>query len=255
VIARVSGWGQDGPWAQRPGHDLNYQGLAGLVASQPLSGNAPAMPGFQAADLAGALVAALGIVAALVERTRNNRGKVLDVSLAESALSLHHPHITSLTAEGRTARPGGELLTGALPVYGTYRCADGQYLTVGALEPKFQAALAAEVGVPSRAALVGAFGQESRDVWVERLEQACVAPVLTATELADHPHWAARKSLVRLGQASFVRPPFAPASWSPGPVAKVGEHGRDILLEAGFSKSETQSLVESRVVAGPWTSS
>lgn len=248
VIARLSGFGQTGPWAQRPGHDLNYAGLAGMLAAAGLAADGPHVPPVQGADLGGALVAALGIVSALLARERTGRGRILDVSLTEAALSLHAPHVATLTAEGRAARPGGELLTGVLPVYGTYRCADGRYLTVGALEPRFQQELMERVGTVDRAGLREAFAAHPRDYWVELLEEACTGPVLDPGELADHLHLAEREAVLRLGRTTFVRPPLSPADWRPGPVAKLGEHGAEILAMAGVDAHELAQLREAGVV-------
>ena len=243
VVARLSGFGQTGPWASRAGHDLNYQALAGVLAMAGLNADgAPHAPPVQAADLGGALLAAFGIVSALLARERTGRGRVLDVSLAEAALSLVSPHVSTLTAEARPARPGGELLTGAVPVYGTYRCKDGRWITVGALEPRFQAALAAEVGPIDQAALREVFATRDRDDWVDALEEACAAPVLDPGELADHPQLAARGAVQRLGRTTFVRPPLAPADWAVGDVAKLGQHSAEILGEAGFSAEDLAAL-------------
>jgi len=243
VVARLSGFGQTGPWSDRPGHDLNYEALAGVLSMAGLNPDgAPHVPPVQAADLGGALVAAFGITAALLARERTGRGRVLDVSLTEAALSLVSPHVTTLTAEGRAARPGGELLTGAVPVYGTYCCADGRWLTVGALEPRFQQALATHVGPVDQAALRQTFATRDRDAWVELLSQACTAPVLDPGELADHPHLAARGAVQRLGRTTFVRPPLAPDDWAPGEIASLGQHTDAILDQAGLSAAERQAL-------------
>lgn len=249
IVARLSGFGQTGPWSDRPGHDLNYVALAGGLSMGGLhDGGAPHVPGLQAADLSGALVAAMGIGAALFERERSGTGRVLDVSLNEAALSLISPHITSLTSEGRPARPGGELLTGGVPIYGTYRCADGRWLTVGALEPRFQQALVSQVGAVDQEHLRETFASRPRDEWVELLDQACTAPVLDPGELADHAHLAARGAVQRLGTTTFVRPPLAPSDWAPGEVARLGQHTDLILDEAGLSAAERQSLRDERAV-------
>lgn len=244
VVARLSGFGQDGPWSSRPGHDLNYVGLAGMLGFSTPTPEAPAVPPLQAADLGGALVAAFGVCAALVARASTGRGRVLDVSLTEAALSMMAPHIATLTADGREPRPGGEMLTGALPIYGTYRCADGRMLTVGALEPQFQAALSAQVGPVDQASLRAAFAARPRDAWVELLAGACVGPVLLPSELADHPHFRARGAVRRLGRTSFVRPPLAPSDWRPGAVARLGEHTDAILDEAGLGAARRADLRE-----------
>jgi crotonobetainyl-CoA:carnitine CoA-transferase CaiB-like acyl-CoA transferase len=249
VVARLSGYGQDGPWRDRPGHDLNYVGVSGALALSARADDGPHVPPVQLGDLGAALVAAMGIAAALFDRERTGRGRILDVSMTEAALSLAAPHVSTLTAEGRRARPGGELLTGGVPVYGTYVCADGRWLTVGALEPRFQRALGAEVGTLTREGLRDAFATRTRDEWVELLAQACVGPVLDPGELADHPQLAARGAVCRLGRATFVRPPLARADWAPGPVASLGEHSDVILAEAGLQPDEIAELRSGGIVA------
>jgi alpha-methylacyl-CoA racemase len=236
IVARISGYGQSGPWRSRPGHDVNYLGLSGALADTVQAGDGRGVPGVQVADMAGALTAALGIAAALVGRAQGHGGRVLDISLAEAALAAYGPHVATLTADQRDARPGGELLSGALPTYGTYRCADGRWLTVGALEPKFQALLAETTGTVQREGLAQVFASADRDVWVERLAEACVGPVLAATEVQDHPQHAARGAVVVRGHTTFVRPPLGPQDWAPGPVAAVGEHTELVLREAGVAE-------------------
>ena len=208
VVARISGFGQTGPWANRAGHDLNYVGLAGVLARETGAAPPPPPP-VQVSDFAGALVAAQQICASLFARERTGQGAVLDIALAQSAMSLMAPLVAALTSEGREPRPNGEALTGAIPFYDTFKCQDGLLLTVGSLEPKFQQALMGVVGADfSREALTSVFATEPRDVWVERLEGACVAPALGLNELASHPHWQARKALHSEGSTSWVRPPM-----------------------------------------------
>jgi alpha-methylacyl-CoA racemase len=229
VVARLSGYGQTGPWAQRPGHDVNYVGLAGL----PNWGENCATPAAQIADTAGAQVAALGVVSALFGRHATGEGAVLDISLAEAALGVMGPHIAMASQERRAANPGRELLTGLLPSYGTYLCGDGKWLTVGALEPKFQAELSAQVGSLTRDDLRSVFRSQPRDEWCELLAKACVGPSLEPDEIAQHPQHAFRDSARKLGQATFVRPPFSGADWHTGTVPDLGQHSREILVEAG----------------------
>jgi alpha-methylacyl-CoA racemase len=250
VVARLSGFGQTGPWAQRPGHDVNYAGLAGLIApAAATAAGAPAPLPVQAADLSGALVAAMGVSAALFARERTERGQILDVSLTEAALSLMAPHVAVQTTAGRDAAPGGDLLSGGLPVYGVYRCADGALLTVGALEPKFQQRLrelSPDLGAPALRAL---FATRPRDAWVEALADACAGPALGAGELGDHPQHAARGAIARLGATSFVRPPLAAPGWAPAPAPGLGAHTDRILAEAGLSQIAIDAARASGLVA------
>jgi alpha-methylacyl-CoA racemase len=243
VIARVSGFGQTGPWRDRPAHDLNYVGLTGALAMAATPGPLPV----QVADLGGALVAAMGIAAALYGREKTGRGRVLDVSLTESALSIVAPHVLAHSADGKEPVPGGEILSGGLPMYGTYRCADGKWLTVGAVEPKFQMAVASATGAMSRPDLEAAFAKKTRDEWVDALADACTGPALGILELADHPQLRDRRAVVRLGKATWVAPPLAEGP-AQGEVPKLSEHADAILGEAGFSDAERAALRSQGVV-------
>lgn len=232
IVARISGYGQTGPWRDRPGHDLNFMGLSGalaLAAPGP-AGHAP-LP-VQIADLAGAQVAASGICAALFARERSGSGRVLDISLAEAALSFMSIWVPGATAEGRDPEPGKGILHGGVPLYGTYRCADGAWLTLGALEPKFQAALTAHTGGVSRSELEAAFATRPRDAWIADLAEACTSEVLGPNGLHEHPQLRERGAVVRLGQTTWVCPPFGAVVDEPLP--RVGEHTDAILGEAGI---------------------
>lgn len=249
IYARLSGFGQTGPWRRRPGHDLNYVGLTGMIDAMARVGPGVALPGAQLADFMGAQVAASGIAAALFARERTGEGAVLDVSLTESALWALGPALASATASGHDPAPAAGPLSGGLAGYGTYRCADGRYLTVGALEPRFQAELEAQVADPSSAAaLADAFAREPRDVWVARLSEACVGPVLAPREVPQHPIFAERGVFRQLGAASFVHPPLG--TWPEGAaVPRLGEHTRAIARDlAGLSDAQIDALVDSGAI-------
>ncbi|MFT4625309.1 MAG: alpha-methylacyl-CoA racemase [Myxococcota bacterium] len=238
VVARLSGFGQAGGWQDRVGHDINYVGVAGLLSAAAHDANGPALPPVQVADFGGASVAAMGIAAALFERERERAagrsgGRVLDVSLAEAALVPMAPLVLSCTADGRPPVPGGEVLTGALPIYGCYACADGKWITVGALEPKFQAELVRATGGLDREHLASVFRTATRDEWVERLSGACVGPVLMPDELAGHSAFAGRGAVERLGSTTWVRAPFA--TGPAGSLPALGEHTEAVLSEAGLA--------------------
>ncbi|MCB9778203.1 MAG: CoA transferase [Alphaproteobacteria bacterium] len=232
VVASISGFGQDGPLRDAPGHDLGYLGLTGAVSLWPAHDGVPDLPPVQLADLVGgALTAALSITGALVARATTGRGRWLDVSMTEGALALMAPQLAA-TAAGQRIRAGGEPLTGALAVYACYRCSDDGIVAVAALEPKFQQALAAGLrrvlgrDIPlERAALADAFALRPRDAWCADLADACVTPVLTPEQVLEHPLHRARGSISGHGVDARVRAPFADAPVGgavPGASAPAG---------------------------------
>ncbi|WP_122817795.1 CaiB/BaiF CoA transferase family protein [Nocardioides pantholopis] len=208
VYARMTGWGQDGPWADRAGHDINYLGLTGALHA--IGEERPVPPLNLVGDFGGgSLYLALGIAAALTRRARTGVGCELDTAIVDGASSLMQL-IWSLRAEGRWQdQRSSNLLDGGTPYYRTYRCADGGWMAVGALEPAFYAQLLAGLGldpaaVPDRddttqwarltKVLEDAFSAESRTHWEQVFEgtDACTTPVLSMAEAPHHPHLAAR---------------------------------------------------------------
>ena len=134
----ISGYGQDGPYRDRAGHDINYLGYAGVLDQIGSEGGDPAIPNFQIADLlGGALTAAMGILAAVLEAQRTGLGRYIDVAMADSVLAHTYFTMLRLNDVGHSAPRGSDLLNGGLPCYATYRCADGRHMAVGALEGKF----------------------------------------------------------------------------------------------------------------------
>ena len=215
-------------YRQRVGHDVNYLAMTGILSAHEMVGGHHALPASQIADLSGAMSAAMGVCAALFARTSTGKGRVLDISLTESAMAMWAPMLSGFMANGKTPTPGGELLTGGSSLYGTYECRDGQFIALGVIEPKFQSALKALVGDLSRENLEETFRTKPRDYWVSVLTDACVSPVLSVNEVPHHPHHVARKII----DSGFVQPPIGRNDGHP---SQLGEDGKDILLECGFS--------------------
>ncbi len=210
VVASLTGWGQTGPMAALPGHDLGFLALAGIFG-----GGEPTVPRMQWGDLAGGgLVAALRILAAV----HAGRGGWLDIAMLDGLVGLQQTQFATLAAGGAP----DELLTGGSPVYGVYRCADGGFVTVAALEPRFLEPLArAAAGDLSREALARLFASRSRKAWLQELGDACVVPVLRPAEVAVDSQVATRGLFTPEG---FVHPPTGPV-W--GAVPGLGEHSVD----------------------------
>ena len=134
----ISGYGQDGPYKDLAGHDINYLGYAGVLDQIGREGGDPALPNFQIADLlGGALTAAMGILAAVLDAQRSGQGRYIDVAMTDSVLAHTYFSMLRLNDAGHSAPRGSDLLSGGLPCYATYRCADGRHMAVGALEGKF----------------------------------------------------------------------------------------------------------------------
>jgi alpha-methylacyl-CoA racemase len=252
VYARMTGWGQDGPWAQHAGHDLNYLALTGALHAFGRAGGPPVFPVNLVADFGGgSMLVLVGILAALVERERSGRGQVVDAAMVDG-VGLLSQMLWSLRGQGLWSdERGTNLLDGGAPFYDVYPCADGRWVAVGALEPQFYAALLAGLGLADadlpaqhdragwpalRAAFAAAFATRSRDDWVASFEgtDACVTPVLAPGEVAEHPHVAARRSLVEVDgvlQAApaprFSRTPADP----PAPPGPRGGDARAVLAE------------------------
>ncbi len=147
VYAAITGYGQDGPYRDAAGHDLNYLAYAGVLDQTGAAGGAPTMSNVQIADLAGgALTAATGILAALLGARISGEGTFVDSSMLDGSLALQPIALAGLRSRGHTQKRGADMLTGALPNYQVYKCRDGRYLAVGALEPKFFARLLTALG-------------------------------------------------------------------------------------------------------------
>src|SRR5574343_1226621 len=204
----ISGYGQDGPYKDLAGHDINYLGYAGVLDQIGLEGSAPAIPNFQIADLlGGAMTAVMGILAAVFDAQRSGKGRQVDVSMTDSVLAHTYFAMLRLNDVGRSAPRGTDFLSGGLPCYATYRCADDRYMAVGALESKFWALCCATLGQPAwvgrqwdpvlRDEMAALFASAPRDVWAERFAtvDCCVTPVLSPEEALENLHLN-RKSVV-----------------------------------------------------------
>jgi alpha-methylacyl-CoA racemase len=269
VYGRMTGWGQDGPLAQAAGHDITYAAVAGALAHLGRAGQPPTPPLNLVADFGGGgMLLALGLVAGLLHAQRTGEGQVVDAAMVDGTALLMAPFFGASAMGYWSDERGTNLLDSGAPFYDVYRCQDGGEVAVGALEPQFYAALLDVLGLDPatlpdqqdqdrwpelRAAFTAAFASRPRAEWLARAEgrDACLAPVLTMREAANHPHVAARGTVVEVDGVPqpapaprFSRTPLGP----PGPSATAGEHTDEVLLAAGFSAAEVADLRAAGVV-------
>ncbi|MFN2537852.1 MAG: CaiB/BaiF CoA transferase family protein [Mycobacteriales bacterium] len=269
VYARMTGWGQDGPMASRAGHDINYIALAGALEPLGRAGERPHAPVNLLGDFGGGgMLLALGILAALHERTRSSRGQVVDAAMIDGA-ALLTAQLHGMRAQGVwDDRRGTNLLDGGAPFYDTYVTADGGYISVGALERRFYAQLLqglglADAGLPEqmdrtgwprlRAAFASVFLRRTRREWMDVFADldACVSPVWSLGEAPHDVHLAARGTFVSVDN----RPQPAPAprfsrtsAATPEPAPVPGAHSRAALRDWGFAEQEVAALLADGVV-------
>lgn len=236
IYGRMTGWGQEGPLAQRAGHDINYIALTGALAAIGPASGPPLPPLNLAGDFGGgSLFLAFGIVAALYERERSGRGQVIDAAIVDG-VSHMMSLCTGLAASGfLSLQRQDSLLAGAAPFYRCYTCADGKDLAIGPLEPRFYEELLDKIGAPRQwrkeqydrttwaarsEQLAAIFAARDRDSWCKLLggTDSCVAPVLTVTEAPSHPQMAARQTFVH-GHGAPHPAPAPRFSRTPGAIS------------------------------------
>ncbi|WP_374113380.1 CaiB/BaiF CoA transferase family protein [Frankia sp. AgB1.8] len=270
VYARMTGFGQDGPYARSPGHDINYVALAGALEPLRRSGQPPAPPLNLLGDYGGGgMLLVVGVLAALVERAVSGRGQVVDAAMVDG-VALLTTLLHGMRAEGSWSDdPGQNILGLAAPFYNVYETADGRHVAVGAGEHQFYSRLLGLIGLDDEAEaelvrgqsdpatwpaardqLAGVFRTRTLDEWSKLLESTdtCFTPILTPAEAAHHPHNLARGTFVDVDGVvqpapapRFSRTPSGPVS----PPAAAGEHTRKALLAWGFSDAEIAGLLTS----------
>ena len=255
VYARMTGWGQDGPWARVAGHDLTYIAVAGVLHGLGQQPDRPHFPSNLVGDFgAGSLYLVVGLLAALIEARASGRGQVVDAAIVDGAAHLNAMHAGFLAGGLATEKRASGTLDGGVPYYGVYETADGRHMAVGSLEPDFYQRLLDGLGldadVPDRAdptshealreRIAARFRQRTQAHWCEVFDgtDACVAPVLPPTEAARHPQLRARRTYVEhegvLQPAPAPRFSRTPGALTTGPSAP-GAHTRDALTAWGVS--------------------
>ncbi len=251
VYGRVTGWGQDGPLSQSAGHDINYLGLTGLLHGIGPK-ERPVVPVNYIADYAGGgMMLAFGMVAALLAVQRGAAGQVIDAAMTDGA-ALIGALTYGLRAAGawRDEREAN-ILDGGDPAYGIYRCLDGKFLSIGAVEPQFRASLFKGLALPSDATredIAAVIATRGRDAWTSHFAgtDACIGPVLDLEEAPVHPHNIARRTFLDL-DGVFQPAPAPRYSRSivdrPEPPRREGADGAAILGELGYGGDEIERIL------------
>ena len=278
VYGRMTGWGQDGPLAQAPGHDINYIALTGALHAIGPTGGKPVPPLNLVGDFGGgSLFLAFGIVSAILNARQTGQGQVVDAAMVDGATSLMSAYLTyremGIMDNGLA---GTSALGGAAHYYDTYETKDGKYVSIGAIEPQFYRDLIDRLDLDEdvfgkagakihpgakhdprwpelKAILADKFKTKTRDEWTAALQDSdiCFAPVLTLSEAQTHPHNTARNAYIPVGDhmqnAPAPRFSATPAA-APVPAGKAGEDNRAVLAELGISDAEFDALKDKGVV-------
>lgn len=263
VYGRMTGWGQDGPLAEQPGHDINYISLTGVLHSVGRADEPPAIPLNLAGDFGGgALYLALGVVSALLESRTSGRGQVVDAAMVDGSASLMTLFYGLFAAGYWTDERGVNRLDSGAPWYNVYETADGGWISVGANESRFWRNLLRIMGLDEaelpdqhdkaqwpamRERFTAVFRTRTRDEWCALAagQQACLTPVLSLTEAPHHAHLRARGTFLEVD--GVVQPAPAPRfSRTPGviqrPPAEPGDHTDEVLRDWGFTPAELTAL-------------
>ncbi|MGZ8288169.1 MAG: CaiB/BaiF CoA transferase family protein [Telluria sp.] len=269
VYGRVTGWGQDGPLAQAAGHDLNYIALTGMLHAMGREGSPPPPPLNLVGDFGGgAMMLAFGVVCAVLESRVSGKGQVVDAAMTDGA-SLLGAMMYGFRAFGEwTGKREANLLDGGAPVYDSSACADGKFITIGAIEPQFYALLLQLAGIADpafdsqmdrsqwpglKAKFAAVFKTRTRDEWCAALEgtDVCFAPVLDMAEAPAHPHNRARGTFVEVD--GVTQPAPAPRFSRTMPEtgiapAAAGTHSAAILRDWGWTPEQVEALAQRSVI-------
>lgn len=272
VYGRMTGWGQEGPMAQAAGHDINYISLAGALHAIGAKGGKPVPPLNLVGDFGGGgMLLAFGLVCAMLEAQKSGKGQVVDAAMVDGAAILMAMFFTMKGMGAFKDERGSNLLDSGAHFYDTYETSDGKYVSIGSIEPQFYALLLEKAGLDKnefaaqmdqsawpdlKAKVTAAFKTRTRDEWCEIMEgsDVCFAPVLSLTEVQEHPHNAHRQTFVE--QDGLIQPAPAPRFSRTSAVLghgarRAGEDSRLVLEQAGVDSNEIDSLVNAGVISLP----
>ena len=270
VYGRMTGWGQYGPLSQAAGHDINYISLTGALNAVGREGEVPVHPLNLVGDFGGgALYLAMGVLAAIIEAKSSGRGQIVDCAMTDGSASLMSMFYGMKSMGGWSEERGTNAIDTGSHYYNVYETADGKYISIGSIEPKFYQEMLEKTGLVDddtladqqdrdnwpdmKARFSEIFKTKSRDQWCQIMEgsDVCFAPVLNMQESIDHPHNIARETFVEVG--GVVQPAPAPRfSVTPSEISKPpsapGEDTDRVLKDWGFNEEEVASLQGNNVV-------
>jgi crotonobetainyl-CoA:carnitine CoA-transferase CaiB-like acyl-CoA transferase len=262
VYCSLSGYGQEGPYQQRAGHDFNYLSIGGAFSLNGRPGKKPAPYGLPVADLSGGMLAAIAILGALVGRERSGQGMYLDMALLDGVISWVTPLALSAYFSGLDVGAGMHPLLGGRAFFNIYETSDGKYLTVAAIEPHFWGDLCKTIGRTDlierqyepevSVELENIFKQKTRAEWLSLFagSDACVEPVNSMVEMLADPQVQARGHVrMEAGQPVGMHSPFVFARRERFPAPALGADTRSLLGEIGVSDEEIDALAERRIIA------
>jgi crotonobetainyl-CoA:carnitine CoA-transferase CaiB-like acyl-CoA transferase len=274
ILCSLSGYGQDGPYRERSGHDINYIGLGGVLDLMGRKDDPPVIPGVQIADLgAGGMMSAIAILAAIIHRRKTGEGQHLDVSMLDGVISWLSIHAAKYFLDGELPKRGETHLTGRYACYHVYETKDGRYLSLGALEPKFWINFCEVIERKDLIHKQYVEGEErdrliqevqkilrtkTQKEWVDifRNADACCEPILNLEEVSNHPHILHRQMVKEMehpieGKVRAVGNPIKSSQYPfeiRTPPPRYGEHTLEVLKSVGYSEEEIKHFKEVRAI-------
>lgn len=275
IYCSITGYGQTGPFANRPGHDNNYLSIGGVLDHSRAKDKKPVAMGIQIADVAGGMLhAAVGILAAALHREKTGEGQYIDVSMTDAVFTMNALYGSQYFGSGRSPQPEEEILNGGT-FYDYYKTKDGRFFSVGSLEPHFRKLLCEALDIPElidstfkdshytqmrfKDALCDAFKAKTFDELLEIFNEdfhGCVEPVLTFEEACKHPQISARDMLVEVPKSDGTKQTqigtalkfsgFKPTYQHVG--AKIGEHTEQLLTKLGYTTEQIEQLAKEGVL-------
>jgi crotonobetainyl-CoA:carnitine CoA-transferase CaiB-like acyl-CoA transferase len=274
IYCSVTGYGQDGPYRDMVGHDINYLSFGGVLGLNGDTGDAPVVPPIQVADMAaGGMNAALGIMAALIARQRTGRGQYIDISMLDGVVAMLPFPASMLWSLGQSPRRGDTLLSGRYPCYQVYETKDGGFISIGALEPRFWEALCKKLGredfIPAQydegekraemfSCLRETFKKKNREEWMGELQDldVCVGKVLDLEETFRDPQVVCRRMVTEFqdagkGKMKLLSSPVKLSETPPdirAAPAEFGEHTGEVLRELGYNADQIAEMKRTGIV-------